>query len=117
MMFDTRKPDFPVRYGYPHGMVVRDKLGRRIRNVVACNPWTGEVIRNRHLSPWFWFGGFLWRPDPCSDSYLFLGIQWFRISVSYHYEVAFPLCHGFWPAPLKTERKRPPTTRAAGFQP
>jgi hypothetical protein len=86
---------------FDFGAKVYDATGRRILHVSSCNPKTGEVIRNRHLSSWFWFGGFYWRPDPCSDSYLFLGIRWFRISTSYHYEIAFPLRHGFWPAPLR----------------
>jgi len=30
---------------YPNGAIVRDRLGRILLGVVACNPETGEVIK------------------------------------------------------------------------
>ena len=32
------------RQQYPNGAIIRDRLGRQLRDVVACDPETGEVI-------------------------------------------------------------------------
>lgn len=102
MMLDVNYPF------HPHGVIVRDRWGREILGVIACNPETGEVITNRHRPPWFWFGGFPWHPDSRTDSYLFLGVRRFRISrfrlLGREY---LNLCHGFWPAPLTIEEREP----------
>jgi hypothetical protein len=42
-MLDANTPAF--REQYPNGATVRDRLGRQLRGVVACNPETGEVIK------------------------------------------------------------------------
>lgn len=41
-MIDANTPAFQQQY--PNGAIVRDRLGRQLRGVVACNPKTGEVI-------------------------------------------------------------------------
>lgn len=41
-MLDANDPTF--RQQYPNGATVRDRLGRQLRGVVACDPETGEVI-------------------------------------------------------------------------
>ena len=43
-MLDANDPTF--RQQYPSGAIVRDRLGRQLRGVVACDPVTGEVIRH-----------------------------------------------------------------------
>lgn len=42
MMLNANDPEFSARY--PHGAIVRDRWGRRIPGVIACDPETGEVI-------------------------------------------------------------------------
>jgi hypothetical protein len=42
-MLDAKDPTFQQQY--PNGAIVRDRLGRQLRGVVACDPETGEVIR------------------------------------------------------------------------
>ena len=46
-MLDANDPTF--RQQYPNGAIVRDRLGRQLRGVVAYNPETGEVVR---AIPW-----------------------------------------------------------------
>jgi hypothetical protein len=41
-MLDANDPAFQEHY--PNGAIVRDRLGRRLWNVIACDPETGEVI-------------------------------------------------------------------------
>ena len=41
-MIDANTPAFQQQYS--NGAIVRDRLGRQLRGVVACNPETGEVI-------------------------------------------------------------------------
>lgn len=42
MMLNANDPEFSALY--PHGAIVRDRWGRRIPGVIACDPETGEVI-------------------------------------------------------------------------
>ena len=42
-MIDANDPTFQQQY--PNGAIVRDRLGRQLRGVVACDPVTGEVIK------------------------------------------------------------------------
>ena len=42
-MIDANDPAF--RQQYPNGAIVRDRLGRQLRGVLACDPETGEVIK------------------------------------------------------------------------
>jgi hypothetical protein len=41
-MLDANDPAFQQQY--PNGAIVRDRLGRQLRGVLACDPVTGEVI-------------------------------------------------------------------------
>lgn len=41
-MIDANSPTF--RQQYPNGAIVRDRLGRQLCGVEACDPGTGEVI-------------------------------------------------------------------------
>lgn len=100
MMLNANDPKFSARY--PYGAIIRDRWGRRIPGVIACDPETGEVISY--------------------DGTLLTG-QWLRLTrrlrvgVTRHpFHWAYPCCHGFWPAPLTVERKRLAETHAAGFQ-
>ena len=43
-MLDANSPAFQQQY--PNGAIVRDRLGRQLRGVMACDPETGEVIRH-----------------------------------------------------------------------
>lgn len=42
-MLDANSLTF--RQQYPNGAIVRDRLGRLVLGVVACDPGTGEVIK------------------------------------------------------------------------
>ena len=41
-MLDANTPTF--RQQYPNGAIVRDRLGRQLRGVVACAPETGRWL-------------------------------------------------------------------------
>lgn len=95
MMLDANSTGFI----HPHGATVRDRWGRRILGVMACNPETGEVIS-------------------CNGTWL-TG-QWLRLTHRFRVVVVtrhalrwvspsggFLRCHGFWPAPLAIEAKQP----------
>jgi hypothetical protein len=82
---------------YPNGCTVYDRLGRRLTNVVACNPETGEVITHSLLPlvcrwarlRWAITGEpRLWQPR---GELAVIGGELLRR-------------HGFWPAPLKVVR-------------
>jgi hypothetical protein len=88
-MIDANDPAFQQQY--PNGATVYDRTGRRIGNVVACNPETGEAITfdSRQLTrAWIRLVNRL----PLQ--------QWWR-------DVSICKRHGFWPAPLRVERKQP----------
>jgi hypothetical protein len=81
-MLDANSPAFQQQY--PNGATVYDRTGRRIGNVFACNPETGEVITfdSRQLTrAWIRLVNRL----PLQ--------QWWR-------DVSICQRHGFWPAPL-----------------
>jgi hypothetical protein len=95
MMLNANNPEFSARY--PLGATVRDRWGRLIPRVIACDPETGEVISYDGT----WLTG-----------------EWLRLTrrlrigvVTRHvFRWASPSGgllrrHGFWPAPLKIERK------------
>lgn len=44
-MLDANSPTFHQHY--PYGAIVRDRLGRLVRGVVACDPETGEVVTSK----------------------------------------------------------------------
>jgi hypothetical protein len=71
---------------HPQGCWVFDATGRRLANVFACDPTTGEaVIWCQAPSPLAWLVGLLPRPRP----------TW-----PWLYRSEIPRRHGFWPAPL-----------------
>jgi hypothetical protein len=93
-MLDANSPAF--RQQYPNGATVYDRTGRRIANVFAYNPETGEAITadSRQLTrAWIRLVNRL----PLQ--------QWWR-------DVSICKRHGFWPAPLTIEptpaRRNPP---------
>jgi hypothetical protein len=71
---------------YPTGAYLFDRLGRKIENVIACDPKTGEVIIIDLR--WSVFGRFPSR---------IMGWYWWLT----HREL--PRRHGFWPAPLRLD--------------
>lgn len=100
-MLDANDPAFRSRY--LNGAIVRDRLGRQLRNVVACNPETGEVIRLDGT----WLTG----------QWLRLTGRGLRIAVvsrvdgSGFFRWSAPSGgilrrHGFWPAPLTLEPRQ-----------
>ncbi len=97
-MLDANDPAF--RKLYPNGCVIRDRLGRRLSSVEACNPETGEVVRLDGT----WLTG----------QWLRLTGRGLRIAVvsrvngSGIFRWSAPSGgilrrHGFWPAPLTLE--------------
>ena len=81
-MLDANDPTFQQQY--PNGATVYDRTGRRIGNVLACNPETGEVITfdsSQLTGAWIRLVNRL----PLQ--------QWWR-------GVSICKRHGFWPAPL-----------------
>jgi len=108
-MLDATTPAF--RQQYPNGATVYDRTGRRIGNVIACNPETGEVIT--YAVGWIakaWFNA-LWVRDPFTYTYL-RRFDWLRIGPRLLREtvVGGELLrrHGFWPAPLTIRANPPP---------
>lgn len=96
-MLDANDPQFTARY--PFGVTVRDRWGRQIPKVIACNPETGEVIR--YDGTWLtkqWLR--LVRPIRVAVVARFT-FRWVSPSGG------ILRCHGFWPAPLTVERKPP----------
>lgn len=90
-MIDANDP--ALRRYYQNGCIIRDRLGRVLTNVVACNPETGEVITHTVLPVVAWWarvrwrvtrGDRFWRPR---GSLALVGGELARR-------------HGFWPAPL-----------------
>jgi len=106
-MFDANTP--ALREQYPNGATVYDRTGREIANAIAYNPETGEVIT--HSVGWItraWFNA-LWVQDPFSYAYL-RRFDWLRIGPRLLKETVVDgellSRHGFWPAPLRVERKQ-----------
>ena len=103
-MLDANSPTF--RQQYPNGAIVRDRLGRQLRGVVACNPETGEVITcDMGWIAKAWFNA-LWVQDPFTYTYL-RRFDWLRIGPRLLRETVVNgeilRRHGFWPAPLTVE--------------
>ena len=86
-MLDANDPTFQRQY--PNGAIVRDRLGRQLRGVVACDPVTGEVIRNDKSRI---VGAFL-RMVRGREQHWELPAEFRR--------------HGFYPAPLTIEPRLP----------
>jgi len=83
-------PEF--RQLYPRGAVVRDRLGRRLENVHACDPDTGEVIMvDWRPTLWQRLTGPMRRDQ-----------MWYWMTLR-----GIPTRHGFWPAPLSITPNAP----------
>jgi hypothetical protein len=83
---------FPFRQQYPNGATVYDRTGRRIANVITCNPETGEVVSYDSSQ--------LTRAWIRLVSHLPLQRWWGDVSICSR--------HGFWPAPLTVRPNMPP---------
>lgn len=83
----------------PNGVIVRDRLGRQLWNVVACNPETGEVITLAVLPVVAWWARVRWRVTR--------GDRFWQVGGSLAV-VGDELArrHGFWPAPLTIEPRQ-----------
>lgn len=83
----------------PNGVIVRDRLGRQLWNVVACDPETGEVIMLTMLPIVAWWARVRWRVTR--------GDRFWQVGGSLAV-VGGELVrrHGFWPAPLTIEPRR-----------
>ena len=94
--------EFWAAYGF--GATVYDATGRKIRNVMACNPETGEVITcdaGWIAKAWLMV---LWVKDPFSHAYRWRLGRLRLPSRLPRYEVVGGEVlrrHGFWPAPLR----------------
>jgi hypothetical protein len=67
---------------HPQGCWVFDATGRRLNEVLACDPETGEVVRLDRE----------WLCDPCES-----------LSREPVLRDGIPAVHGFWPSPLTIE--------------
>lgn len=85
-MLNANDPAF--RELYPNYAMVHDANGRELRNVLACDAVTGEVVM------------YDFRPDPLSR--LLHVLQPWKRSAWWrsHAGGLLPTRHGFWPAPL-----------------
>jgi hypothetical protein len=95
MMLNANNPEFSARY--PYGAIFRDRWGRRIPGVIACDPETGEVIS--YDGTWL-TGEWLWLTRR-----LRIGVvtrHWYRWASP---SGSLLRRHGFWPAPLTVEGK------------
>jgi hypothetical protein len=63
-----------ARFG-PPPIIIHDARGRVLRNVVACDPLTGEVISNLLMRPWL--AVLLTRLSPRLRTELILCRHWF----------------------------------------
>ena len=93
-MLDANDPTFQQQF--PNGAIVRDRLGRQLRGVVACDPVTGEVIRNDKSRI---VGAFL-RMVRGREQHWELPAEFRR--------------HGFHPAPLTIEHRADHFNRSPG---
>ena len=87
-MLDANDPTF--RQQFPNGAIVRDRLGRQLRGVMACDPETGEVIQH--------------------DRTKLTGL-WVRLQLRLPFrqwwgEAVILRRHGFYPAPLTIEPRQ-----------
>ena len=101
--------DLAFRQQYPNGAIVRDRLGRQLRGVVACDPVTGKVITcdmGWIAKAWL---RVLWTKDPFSHAYRWRLGRLRSPSRLPRYEVVSGEIlrrHGFHPAPLTIEPRQ-----------
>jgi hypothetical protein len=96
MMLDANDLNFAARY--PYGAIVRDRWGRRIPGVIACNPETGEVITYGMGWVAHAWHGFLWS-GPKRGPLTWRFYRRFLPAGGGYLDRR----HGFWPAPLTIE--------------
>lgn len=99
MMLDANDPNFAARY--PYGATVRDRWGRLIPGVMACNPETGEVITYGMGWVAHAWHGFLWSGPKRGPLTWRFGRRFLPAGGG-----CLDRRHGFWPAPLAIEGKR-----------
>ncbi len=94
-MLDANDPAFQQQY--PNGATVYDRTGRRIANVIACNPETGEVITfdSSQLTRACGFWPAPLTIEPC---------QWLHIGIVNHFA---PLCQPLPPSRRPPSRQLP----------
>lgn len=96
-MLDANDPAFQERY--PNGAIVRDRLGRSLLYVVACDPETGEVITYAVLPIVAWWARLRWRITGADRLWQPRGSMAVQGS-------SLLRRHGFWPAPLTIEPRQ-----------
>jgi hypothetical protein len=99
MMLDANDLNFAARY--PYGAIVRDRWGRRIPGVIACNPETGEVITYGMGWVAHAWHGFLWSGPKRGPLTWRFGQRLLPAGGR-----LLDRRHGFWPAPLAIEAKQ-----------
>lgn len=100
-MLDVNTPEFQERY--PNGYIVRDRFGRRLSSVEACNPETGEVVR---LDGTWLTGQWLRLTGRGLRIAVVSRVNGTRISRWSAPSGGILRRHGFWPAPLTIEPRQ-----------
>jgi len=108
-MLDAASPDF--RQQYPNGATVYDRTGRRIGNVFACNPETGEVITYDTSGLTQALLRLVQLNSPKAWRLRLQGarVSWQEGSYGVFSKSDYQLLrrHGFWPAPLRVRANMP----------
>jgi len=111
-MLDANDPAF--RQQYPNGATVYDRTGRRIGNVFACNPETGEVITYDTSELTQAVIRFVRRNSPRARRLRLQGWRLIKVvprdatGIFDEYLDERFRRHGFWPAPLTIRANTPP---------
>jgi hypothetical protein len=107
-MIDASDPTFFQLY--PNGTIVYDRTGRRIDNVIACNPETGEVITYDTSGLTQALLRLVQLNSPKAWRLRLQGarLSWQEGSYGVFNKSDYQLLrrHGFWPAPLKIEPRQ-----------
>jgi hypothetical protein len=111
-MFDANTPAF--RQQYPNGATIYDRTGRRIANVFACNPETGEAITFDTSELTQAVIRFVRRNSPRAWRLRLQGWRLIKVvprdatGIFDEYLDERFRRHGFWPAPLTVEAEPAP---------
>jgi hypothetical protein len=112
-MLDATTPAFQQQY--PNGAIVRDRTGRRIANVIACNPETGEAITYDTSGLTQALLRLVQLNSPKAWRLRLQGarVSWQEGSYGVFSKSNHQLLrrHGFWPAPLTIRANMPPPPR------
>jgi hypothetical protein len=107
-MLDANSPAFQQQY--PNGAIVYDRTGRRIANVFACNPETGEVITFDTSGLTQALLRLVQLNSPKAWRLRLQGakVSWQEGSYGVLNKSDYQLLrrHGFWPAPLTIEARQ-----------